>query len=245
MIGGILLTTRRTTLLGALVSAGVLANVVMLNLCYDVPVKLYSLHLLAMALVLIAPDARRLANLFLQGRGVGPVDLGPVPRQLWARQALLALRTTFVLLLVLLGLFSSYQNRQIYRRASETPLFGVSKVEEFSLSGNEHVPPDTDASRWRRLICDYPGGFSVERRDGNQEYYQVTVDDEQMALTLAKYGNPKWKGELSYREPEVGIVTLDGTFGDQKLQVRLSRQDDQFFLKRRGFHWINERPLNR
>src|SRR6185436_9344811 len=42
MVGGILLISRRTTLLGALISSGVLGNVVLLNFCYDVPVKQFS-----------------------------------------------------------------------------------------------------------------------------------------------------------------------------------------------------------
>jgi hypothetical protein len=47
VLGGLLLSLRRTTLLGALVCIGVLANVVMINLSFDVPVKLFSSHLLA------------------------------------------------------------------------------------------------------------------------------------------------------------------------------------------------------
>ncbi|HEY6565809.1 MAG TPA: DCC1-like thiol-disulfide oxidoreductase family protein, partial [Pirellulaceae bacterium] len=49
-IGGFLLLWRRTTLLGAAIAAGVMANVVALNYCYDVPVKLFSSHLLVMAI---------------------------------------------------------------------------------------------------------------------------------------------------------------------------------------------------
>ena len=59
MLGGLLLTTRRTTLLGALVCVGVLSNVFMLNVGYDVPVKVLSFHLLAMAVFLVVPDLRR------------------------------------------------------------------------------------------------------------------------------------------------------------------------------------------
>jgi hypothetical protein len=50
---------------GALVSIGVMSPVVALNFCYDVPVKLYSSHLLAMKVFLILPDLRRLLNLFV------------------------------------------------------------------------------------------------------------------------------------------------------------------------------------
>src|SRR5262249_17022289 len=74
LLGGILLATRRTTLLGALVSLAVMTHVAVLNLCYDVPVKLLSLHLVAMALYLIVPDARRLAAFFLSNRPAPPAD---------------------------------------------------------------------------------------------------------------------------------------------------------------------------
>jgi hypothetical protein len=61
-LGGALLLWRRTSLLGALVSAAAMLQVFVLNLCYDVPVKLYSLHLLLMAVWLALPDLRRLVD---------------------------------------------------------------------------------------------------------------------------------------------------------------------------------------
>ena len=62
LLGGVLLTCRRTRLLGALVVLGVMANVVMLNFCYDVSVKLHSSHLLAMTLFVAAAGLRRLVD---------------------------------------------------------------------------------------------------------------------------------------------------------------------------------------
>ena len=67
-MGGTLRYFRRTTTLGALIVAFVMTNVVMLNFCYDVPVKLFSLHILAFALFLVAPDAKRLVTFFLSPR---------------------------------------------------------------------------------------------------------------------------------------------------------------------------------
>ena len=69
---GVLLFWRRTALLGALVAAATMTQVFVLNLCFDVPVKLYSLHLLLMAVWLTLPDLRRLADFFLFHRAVVP-----------------------------------------------------------------------------------------------------------------------------------------------------------------------------
>jgi hypothetical protein len=46
VLGGILLLYRRTALAGALFSTFVIANVVLYNFCYDVPVKLFAANLL-------------------------------------------------------------------------------------------------------------------------------------------------------------------------------------------------------
>ena len=50
VLAGLLLTTRRTTLLGALVALAAMTHVFALNMCFDVPVKLYSFNYLMMAI---------------------------------------------------------------------------------------------------------------------------------------------------------------------------------------------------
>jgi hypothetical protein len=81
-LGGVLLFFRRTTPLGALVSMAVMTNVVMLNYCYDVPVKLLSSHLLVLAVFLAAHDLRRLAGLLVLNR---PAPAAPDPRLIQRR----------------------------------------------------------------------------------------------------------------------------------------------------------------
>jgi hypothetical protein len=71
VLGGALLFVPRLATLGALICAANLTNVLMLN-SYDVPVKLYSFHLLLKAVFLLAPDVPRLAALLMFNRRVDP-----------------------------------------------------------------------------------------------------------------------------------------------------------------------------
>jgi hypothetical protein len=80
-----LLATRRTATAGALVMVAVMSNVVMLNFCFDVPVKLASTHLLVFALVIAAPDARRLWSVFCPRASTGPRDFTPRYARGWGR----------------------------------------------------------------------------------------------------------------------------------------------------------------
>ena len=67
MLGGILLIIPRTTTLGALISAADMTMVFMLDMSYDIPVKLFSFHLLVISVFLLAPDLERLGQLFILG----------------------------------------------------------------------------------------------------------------------------------------------------------------------------------
>ena len=75
--GALLLIWRRTTLVGAMVAASVMLNVMMINFCYDVPVKLLSTHLLATAFFVMLPDAQRLCHLFWWHRAAPGGSLRP------------------------------------------------------------------------------------------------------------------------------------------------------------------------
>src|SRR5580698_6849106 len=68
VIPGVLLLFRRTTTLGLLGAAAVMANIVALNFCYDVPVKLYSTHLLLLAVYLLLPDMQPIWEFFVRRR---------------------------------------------------------------------------------------------------------------------------------------------------------------------------------
>src|SRR5215831_2496407 len=86
MFGGVLLLWRPTTTLGALVLAGGLTNVAVLNFGYDVGVRLNATIYVLMALVLLAPEARRLANMFLLNEPVPPSEFGRSSTAAWRRR---------------------------------------------------------------------------------------------------------------------------------------------------------------
>ncbi len=55
MLGGLLLVVPQFTTLGSLISLGVFSNVLMLNMFYDVPRKIYTIHLVLICLFLVFP----------------------------------------------------------------------------------------------------------------------------------------------------------------------------------------------
>jgi hypothetical protein len=242
MIAGILLFPRKTSTLGALMSVGVLSNVVALNFSYDVPVKLYSMHLLAMAIFLLLPDARRLANFFILNRPAECVREQPLFRRtVWHRGALV-LASLFVITVVGMSLYQSYDQRQ-FLMSRRSPLYGIWEVEEFSLGQST---PAASNQRWQRIIFDIPNRITVQTPADPHQRFSLQLDQDKRTLTLRKREDPNWNTVLTYEQVSPEVMTLAGALNGSALTAQLRRSEERkFLLTDRGFHWINEAPFNR
>jgi hypothetical protein len=247
MLGGVLLIFPRTTLLGALVCLADTTQIFVLNMCYDVPVKLYSFHLLVMSVFLIAPDLRRLANMFVFNREVGAVEPGQLFGRKWLNRGALALQILFGFYLVGSSFYGGYQQSKVYgARAPKPPLYGIWMVDEFSVDGQARPPLLTDATRWQRAIFQFPGALTIQPMSGPNQGFRLNLDMENKTLSLGKRDDPDWKAEFSFQEVDPELITLDGEFDGHKTYAKLVRFDEsKFLLKSRGFHWIQEYPFNR
>jgi hypothetical protein len=245
-LGGVFLTVRRTTLMGALLSIAVLSNIVMLNFSYDVPVKLYSLHLLAMAVFLCLPDLRRLASFLVLNRPVEPVALPPLFQRKWLDRGALAVRTLFVVWLAWLALNQGWSGRTTYGDlAPKARLYGVWNVETFEADGQVLPPLITDTFRWRRVIFDRPLRMAIQAMSDSRRRFLYKQDPKSHVLKLTKVEDSKWNATLTYTQTAPDLVAMEGTFDGKKVKATLKRADtSDFLLISRGFHWINEFPLN-
>ena len=241
MISGILLFPRKTSTLGALMSVGVLSNVVALNFSYDVPVKLYSSHLLAMAIFVLLPDAHRLANFFILNRPAESMTVQPLFRRTaWHRSALV-FASLFLIAVVGTSLYQSYDQRQRFI-VQRSPLYGIWEVEEFSL-GQQTT---TSTQQWRRIVFDSPYRLVVQTVTNPNERFGLELDQEKRTLTLRKREDPRWNTVLTYEQVSPEIITLAGALNGSEMTARLRRSEERkFLLTDRGFHWINEFPFNR
>jgi hypothetical protein len=245
MAGGLLLIPRRTALLGALVSVGALGNVVMLNIGYDVSVKLYAFHLFLAAAFLVAPDLRRLADLFLWNRPVEPRAIRPLFARRWLHRGTLAARAAFFAGIVALSLHEAYGTSRLRGAEPKPPLYGIWEVDRFSLDGVERLPLWTDPLRWRRAVV----GFEVlylHLGDDSRRFYRLARDPAGGMLRLTSAGREKRTEVLSYRQAAPGLLSLAGRWDGHAVRAELRRgRDPASFPVNRGFHWIHEPAASR
>jgi hypothetical protein len=241
VLAGVLLTMRRTTLLGALLAMVVIGNIVALNFCYDVPVKLYSSELLLMAILITLPDAQRLIDLFLRTRQQ------PLFRRKWLETASLVVRTMLVAAFLAYLLKDANDSRKVYGDlASQSPLRGIWNVDELAEGGAVRPPLLTDTTRWRRVIFDSPLFASILLMNDARERYTIVLDEKVRKVTWTGRDDPKRKFTLAYSRIDPNTIVLDGIIAGQTVHAvchRMGATGD--LLLTRGFHWVNEYPFNR
>lgn len=247
VVGAFLLFFRRTTLVGALLLAGVMLNVVMMNLCFDVPVKLFSTQLLLSAVFLTLPFWPRLAAALFSNQPAPAVPALPFapPR---------ALRITLLVAKLLLVGWLLYSrtgpqwrmnsNRQ--ENAAKTGLVGLYEVRSFTKDGVEQVLLATDPKQWRYVTFNAYNVLIVRRMDRGVRYYTLTPEPGQPdTFTLvAKMGEKA--DTVTFTKPVPDELVMEGSVERVAVTVRLRRIDEKdFLLVKRGFNWVNEYPFNR
>ncbi len=245
VLAGALLLSRRTSTLGALVTVGIMANIFVLNLSYDVPVKLFSFHLLAFASLLLLPDARRLANALVLGRAAAAPAPGWRPQSVRWRRIAIAVKVLVIGIMLYDSMYRTYERS--LERTGTPPLYGLYDVESFSRDGVNAPPLLTDAKRWRTASATRWKTFVTTFMDGSTKRYRIAYDEATQTMTLTEWGeDEETKHTLSAIPGDDGTLHIVGKLAGEQLDVLLRERDPaQFLLKRRGFNWINEYPYNR
>lgn len=247
VLGGFLLCFRRTATLGALIVLGVMSNVVAMNFCFDIPVKLYSMHLVAMALYVLWPDAIRLIDFLILNEPVYARRFIAV----FSNRELNLARSIFKFLLIGgLMVFSFIQSKQYQKqfgeKAPKPPLYGMYEVETFVHNGDTLPPLRTDTSRWHKLVISYKDRAMVKMVSDSVRGFEFKVDEKQQSVRMAPLRDTLQKFQLTYEQPSKEQLILRGQSKRDTLLIRMRTIDrNSFLLVNRGFHWINEFPFNR
>ena len=243
---GLFLLNRRTSTLGGLLSLGVMANIVVINYSYDICMKISSAHLFFFALLILAPEIRRLADIFLWNRPVGPKFIKPYFSSWRLRTAGTALKLLFVCAF-LLKLASISSNQYEFLASPKLPLHGLYEVASFKVDGEERPPLLTDTTRWHRLVINRWSQGHLQRTDGQASFFrQLKVDEDEGTISASALWleNPvTW----NYRELEPDRLEITGHLleGGLPFTAELRRRDpDEYLIRNRAFHWVNETPFN-
>jgi len=214
--------------------------VVVLNYCYDVGVKLYASHLLAMSLFLLSPYAGALVGIFILHRPAyipsDPPLLQPGRLRTWVLAAILASAGWFCVTTTL-RYWGWYQNVLSWR--SKTPLWGLWDVQSFSR--NNQVLDMTHPGYWSGIYVQSPTSFAFQRADGTWDWYLAVNDPDKRTILLKDRQSKRQIGLLTYSRPDNTHVSLTGELNGSQISLPLQVGNaTRTRLLTNGFHWIHE-----
>ncbi len=246
LAGGFLLIFPRTVTLGALICLADLIQVFVLNMTYDVCVKLFSLHLIVMSLLLLLPDIGQLFKLFFHGQPASLTRVQPLFRSVRANKVAGIALALLWCWMIAANLWDV--RRGWYEVGGERPksaLAGIWAIEELKVDGQPQPLLATNASLWRRITFDYPNWVHIQRMDDGLTGYSAALDVHGRTLALTTGSDKNWHANFVYDRPDEDDLILDGGVNGQRQHIELRRMDKtRFLVTNRGFHWVQDYPFN-
>ncbi len=247
VICGVLLFFRKTSLIGSLLSLVVMGNVVVINMCYDVPVKLFSSALELMAFYLTAPFLPALYTLFVAHKPAVLVKQEqPVFKKRWMLITVRILKFLFIADAVFYGITNSYESMKVYGdERPKPPLYGIYNAETVIRNHDTVQPLLTDTTRWKQLVIQSKDYAKIKMMNDTVYNFSFRLDTTKRTAVVFAGTDSTNKSVLHYTT-DTAYLTLTGKIKNDSVYMRLKRYDEKKFrLMTRGFHWINEFPYNR
>lgn len=249
VLAGLFLLYRRTSTFGTLFAAGVFINVFVMNIAYDIPVKLFSLHLLIYALVLLAFEYQRILHFFFLNKPVSTSNLYDVsfPKR-WMKITRIVLKLAIVFVTIVMPLYEGLLPEK--EKASSFPIkSGIYTVETFVKNGDTIPYSITDSLRWNDMIFETNGSGSIKTTDTTfrqlykRGYFMAKADSNKQTIKFSKRDwmfNTYDLFTLRYNTIDSNTVTLNGRMRKDSIHVRMKRTNRHFQLAERQFHWLSE-----
>lgn len=225
VLGGFFLLFRRTTTLGALLIAGVMSNVALMNFGYNIPVKILSVQIVVLSLGLISFDYRRVLSFFFLNEAIDPVTVSPPVKWGWYQKLPGFISKGIAVVVVSLLLVSPIVLHAVPFFNPEKPkLYGMYEVRKFERNGVESPPLITNKSQWHYFVVDLNNRASIKYLDGQSRDFIAVVDTAAKSLRL----NPSLQGSASllpsysytYQDDQLTLSRITHT---DSLKITLSR----------------------
>ncbi|WP_336517367.1 hypothetical protein [Pollutibacter soli] len=247
---GLLLLNRKTVTPGALLALATFTNVFMLNLSYDIPVKLYSMQVMIYSLFLVLQDWRRLFHFFFLNRSVRATALYDIElTKTWHRIGRGILKLAFIIVFIIMPFI---QSRDRYLNGLEPvaprPInTGIYDIKVFARNGDTLAVAANKDTDWKDFIFDVNGMGSVNTTDSlfrqryRRGYFAYQPDTIKHVIDFKKFPTDSVPlFSFNYKIVDSNRLQLWGPVRKDTLFFYLEKNNRHFQLTENQFHWISE-----
>lgn len=246
VIGGLLLLFRKTTSLGGFLLLIAMANVVLMDIGYDVSVKMFAIHLLLMIVLLIRTDLKRLFHFFLGSKPTLAYKYLPLFESSKLKKIGFALKG--ILLLYITISFAQYMVERVESQHTNAyaNLTSSQEVELFIKNGDTIPNKISNGNRWIKMnindLSYIPETLMIAKVDKTNERFKFTADTLAQKISLTSlYGENKDTHEITYKALADNIFIYEGIFKGDTLWIQTKAKNlDDYRLIKSGTRWIRD-----
>jgi uncharacterized membrane protein YphA (DoxX/SURF4 family) len=235
IIPAILLLFRRTYILGVVLLFLVLVNVWVINLSFDISVKMYSSFLLLITGYLIAPYIKTLTG-FFQGKTT-TLDSTPFIWKPFTDEKMNQFLKITIITLFTVETFWQYIETGNFNddKAQRPYLHGVYQIQTFVK--NKDTLAINHVDTWKNFFVHRRGYFITQLYNENMQDYKLEVDSITNTLKLTQEVNQQVV-KLNYRVVNHKNIEISGVWGRDTLFIHAQKLDiHRMPALQRTLHW--------
>lgn len=234
-ICGLLLLFRKTSTIGALLTLGTLTNVLMINIGYNVMVKIMLVNYLLMSFFLLAPNAKNLYKLFILHKAASfsivPMIFQKVDKYRW-----IFIGLKLCLIFFMLYPLVKKEIRNISWRSEYQKMEVMYIVEEFNLRNQVSSPLTTETVGWKKIATRYSEDLAIQYANDSIKYYKYEMDTLTKTFTLYDPRDKKIKTKFLYIKPSPNHYLFEGVLNADSVHILVRKfdMDSLSLVKNRG-----------
>ena len=241
ILGGLLLLNRKTSVLGSFLIAGIMVNVAIMNLTYDIPVKLFSIHLVLMASILLFANGKRILGFFLRNETIEKVQYVNYIKNKPLIKIIHFFKKAAIIIIPIIVILQCFINfKATEQLRSKSKLRGIWKTEFFVVDKDTIAPLTTDSNRWKYFIIDYKEKAIIKKMNDSIERFSFKERTETKEIVF-KNSTETSLQRFTYSISNSNELKLNG----KGISISLKKvPTSKFRLLNRKFHWVNETTYN-
>ena len=241
VLGGIFLLFRKSTFLGIFLCFVAMVNVVVIDIGYDVTVKMFAIHLLIMSFILLMDHYKRIVNFLVLNQVVKPFRYF----YLFEGKPMLGI----ILKLVVISTFTYFtisgtsDRLEVETKNTNSYLSSTHRVRKMIVNGD--TLENTDSRIWEKInisASNYSKDFvSVKVAGERSKFYKLELDS---VIRRIKFIDRNVESDIYDFEyellPNKRYIFRGYHLGDSIIISTEARVQDDFFLVRNQRRWIRD-----
>ncbi len=246
VIGGLLILFRRTTFIGAFILFIAMANVVLMDIGYDVRVKMFAIHLFLMTVILMSDHLKQMTRFFITNKPTIPYIFQPLFNTVKSKKFGYILKGLILLLFIITSV--NQLNGRVEKEVDNTysSLSSIHEVDMFVKNGDTLTPKNNDGSAWEKLMINgnsyFPKTISVTYENGKSDWFSFEADTLAKRIDFRGYlDSTGLKYPFYYKTINNKRFEFNGVFKGDTLHFKTKakfRKD--YRLTATGIKWITD-----